>query len=311
VFLRLPHAFGTLLLSGVALAGAACDDETDTTDRSVTVTGITVDPAVFLGTLACTEGRARSYRAELISVESSDVLGVSDVVGCGKPVLFSSGVVPGLRYGARVAIFAEAGGSEDPAWTTECGLDGDGAALAENFEQVTVRGCTPIDQGAAVSKVVVDLSGSLGELACTADGGSIVTLQIEPEAPSGLESVVVPCETPTHTFTEGLVVGDSHAFTITAADPEGVVRWGARCQAEVTSATTFASCSVLSSGATVVLPVTDLVNEAGLTCGASTTSARVSVSGPVDVGQKIVPCDAAATDRGRRQVRLRRRSRPW
>lgn len=292
---RIRLALGTSLLGVAALLGVACDDETDTSDRTVNVTGVTVDPAVFLGGLECTEGRARSYRAELVNVEGETVTAVSDTVGCARPVVFSS-VIPGVRYGARVSIFREVAGSEgEPAWTTECGLDGEGAALAENFEQVTVRGCARIDEGPTAPALVVDLRAALGELGCVEDGGLIQSLRVEPEAPSPLESVELSCASPIHRFTEDLVPGDVHAFAITATDAGGEVGWGARCEAVVVDATTFASCSVLSAKATVVLPIADLVSEAGLTCGATTTGARVSVSGPVDVSQKIVPCDAAAT----------------
>jgi hypothetical protein len=295
VIARIRLALGTLLLGGAALLGVACDDETDTSDRTVNVTGIKVDPAVFLGGLDCTDGRARSYRAELVNVEGETVTATSDTLGCAKPVIFSS-VIPGVRYGARVSIFREPAGSEgEPAWSTECGLDGEGAALAENFEQVTVRGCTLIDEGPSVPELVVDLRGALGELGCVEDGGLVAGLRIEPLAPSALESVDVACATPTHKFTEGLDPGALHAFAITATNAGGAIQWGARCESLVGEATTVASCSGLSAKATVVLPIEGLVSEADLSCGVSTTGVRVSVSGPVDIPQKIVPCDAAAT----------------
>jgi hypothetical protein len=292
------HAHYTLLGVAALLLGA-CDDETDTSGRSVNVTGVKVDPAVFLGGLECAEGRARSYKAELVNVEGEAVTAVSDAVGCARPVVFSS-VIPGLRYGARISIFREVAGFEgEPAWTTECGLDGEGAALAENFEQVTVRGCSLIEVGPSVPQLVVDLGGSFGGLGCLEDGGRIAGLRVEPEAPSTLESVELTCASPKHVFTDGLALGEEHFFAITATDAEGTVAWGARCGAVVGASTTFASCSVLSEKATVVLPIADLVSEAGLVCGApstgSTTAARITVSGAVEVPQKIVPCDAAAT----------------
>ncbi|MFO0548784.1 MAG: hypothetical protein U0271_10375 [Polyangiaceae bacterium] len=174
------------LLAVSALVAAACGDDSSTDTTTVVTTAIIVDPAEFLGDLPCADidGAPRSYRATVYDIEDNTVIGVSEPTSCGAKIAFSN-VETAHFYAADIEVF-DAPAEDSPtsaAWTTTCGKNG-GAGRAQVQEQVTIRGCEPISApGTATTAITVDLGSTLGQLACTADGGDVAELTVTPTAP--------------------------------------------------------------------------------------------------------------------------------
>jgi hypothetical protein len=288
-FARFGHA--PLLVAFVALG---CNESTDSTDSTDIATGVRVDPTEFLGALACAEGAARSYKAELVNAGTEQSFATSARVSCGASVLFTD-LELGELYGARISVFREtvdeAAGS--PAWATECGLAGSGAAKAVDGELVTVRSCEPIVLEGEDPTVVVDLTSLVGEIGCDAETGGIAELDVVPEEGNPLPSVTVACDTPVVNYGSGIEPGTVYRFTIAAKNSAGELSWGSRCEAAAqASSAAFASCSPLASSGTASFPIPALLEAEKLAC-ADFDGALIGVQNLLN--PKLVPCSAAPT----------------
>lgn len=278
----------------VALVSVGCNESTDSTDSTDITTGVQVDPTEFLGALACAEGAARSYKAELVNAGTEESFATSARVSCGASVLFTE-LELGELYGARILVFREtvdeAAGS--PAWATECGLAGSGAAKAVDGELVTVRSCEPIVVEGEDPTVVVDLTSLVGEIGCDAETGGIAELDIVAGEGNSLPSVTVPCDTPVVSYGSGIEPGTVYSFTIAAKNSAGEITWGSRCEAAAqSSSTAYASCSPLASHGTASFPIPALLEAEKLSC-ADFDGALISVQNVLT--PKLVPCSAAPT----------------
>lgn len=270
-----------------------CEEETTTDDRTVNVTGIRVDPELFLGALSCADGEAESYLAELVDADTGNVLQTSDRVSCARSVVFT-GVTLGASYGARVSIYRSppSGAAGDVAWETECGLAGSGSATAANYEVVTVRECTPIDLGEQESSIVLDLSNLTASCAPT---GTTVSFEVLPIDGNPLDPETLECDDATVVFDTGVEAGTTYRFAIEARDADGVVVAGTTCDATAIAGKKVASCGELTSKGSLVFDLPALVEDAEEVCGEGVDGARISIeSGPLTFTQKLVSCGSTA-----------------
>lgn len=285
-----------LPLSG-ALALAACTTDTSTTDTTLLTTSVIVDPAQFLGGLPCgVAGGAFTYRASAVDVDSGEVVGQSDPVSCGAKLSFTN-IEAGKLYGARIAIQDETGSD---AWSTECGLAGDGAAVATSSRQVVISGCTPIvfGGGAGDTAVVIDVDALTAPIGCTGEENGLVFQTTVTPLGASLPEVTVPCGGGEVRY--GAVDhGQRYDFYLVATDFPLEQRWGSRCSATARAGFgVTASCTPLTQRATLDIPVQGALASAGLVCGGadpSATAARVTVTkGPDAQPATLVGCDADA-----------------
>lgn len=302
---RLSRATPLLVLSFVAAVSAtpACVSDDSTEDTSTTTTSVVVDPAEFLGSLPCGDvaGAPKSYSAVITDLTTDTVLATSGRVSCHTPLAFTN-VTAAHRYSAEIQVFdVEADESAEPFWSTSCGTDGDGAALARSLQQVTIRGCEVLTgPGSAETSIAIDATRAVGALGCTDTGGLVLSIDVIPVEPadSDLPTVTQACgQEPLVYSGEQIRAGEKYTFRLDATDLALEQRWATACS--VTPREGFglsASCGVLTNRGTIVFPILELLDEVALTCdptaedGERVTRARVALVGPDDVDATFVDC---------------------
>jgi len=293
-------------LTAVGALAAACGDDETTTDTNAVTTSVTVQPSEFLGTLPCgdIEGAARSYTARVFDLDAEEgtdpTIGQSGRVSCANPLAFTS-VIVGHRYAAEIEIFDVPVGvdAELPTWSTLCADDGFGAAFATALQEITIRGCRPLERldEPAAPGISIDATATAGSLRCADDpeGGLVGTIEIIPIEPEDttLPQVTRSCgQDPVVLKGDDVTDGTHYVFRIEATDIAFEQRWAALCSATARDGLTVpASCSPLTSQGAVVFPIAALAEDAGVTCGEDITRARVSLlAGPDKLDPKSVSC---------------------
>lgn len=292
-----------LALAATALATSSCVSDDSTEDTSTTTTSVVVDPAEFLGSLPCgdVEGAPKSYSAVITDLTTETVLAESGRVSCHTPLAFTN-VTAAHRYSADVQVYdVEADESANPFWSTSCGADGNGAALARSLQQVTIRGCDVLTgPGSAQTSISIDASRAVGALGCTDSGGVVFSIDVIPVEPedSDLPTITQACgQDPLVYSGDEVEAGEKYTFRLDATDFALEQRWATTCT--VTPREGFglsASCGLLTDRGTITFPILALLDEAALSCdptaedGERVTRARIALVGPDDVDETFVDC---------------------
>ncbi len=317
------------ILLGLALGAAACAEETGASDEFVVVTSITVDPALFLGSVPCSSdaGAMRSYVATISDFTEEGrhfTLPSSPPVSCAERVSFRN-VVPGHVYVAEIdgytdlpnelepiggpssgsrALRRVSGGPAEqvaPRWEGGCrGNPTTGGAVAATRVNVTIGECELVDNGpASVTGIRVDPASALGALTCGGKPGQVSAVDVLPVG-SGLPALLgVGCASAAPTYDAGVVAGETYEFRL-EADVDGVA-YGARCSAEAReSVTTTASCNLLSRTGSLEVPLADVLAQAQKACDTDVDAFDVSIEALLGdppvltvVDSGVVACDAA------------------
>lgn len=299
--MRLGRATPALGMALFLLSACVSDDTNE--DTSTTTTSVVVDPAEFLGSLPCgdVEGAPKSYSAVITDLTDDVVLAESGRVSCHTPLAFTN-VTAAHRYSAEIQVFdVEPEASAEPFWTTSCGADGDGAALARSLQQVTIRGCDVLTgPGSAETSITIDTTRTIGALGCTDSGGVVFSVDVIPVEPEGSELPIVTqaCGQDPLVYSGSEVEPDErYTFRLEATDLALEQRWATTCS--VTPREGFvlaASCGTLTDLGTLTFPLLELLDEAALSCDASAqdgeraTRARITLVGPDDVDATFVDC---------------------
>ncbi|MBI4703297.1 MAG: hypothetical protein HY744_19445 [Deltaproteobacteria bacterium] len=179
-----------------ALLASGCTESDDYGSAAVPATQIGVDPADFLGEVACNanEGSAQAYVVTPSAWEDGDdaepfALGSSPPTPCAMDVLFRDVIAVGTLYtaevdvydvpaaalrpfggassGARVMLDASIAARVEPRWSTGCGTRGDEATPAELYRTVLLRPCDPLGDGApAPAAILLEPDRVLGAQPC-------------------------------------------------------------------------------------------------------------------------------------------------
>lgn len=223
------HLPASLLL----LLAASCSDTLDTTTTLATFpTSLTIDPASFLGSVACSNqpGALKSYVATLSEVEIGKpavALASSPPIPCSQPVSFryvvdgrsytvaidgydvpASSLIPcggsesGSRYmlpaseseaGACAALLLAGKVPVAPRWRTGCG----NISSSPSTDRKIVAACAvPLsgdDTTAPPAGITIDPRVALGMLACVSDGGTITRFDIKADDPNQTNHLGLDC----------------------------------------------------------------------------------------------------------------------
>jgi hypothetical protein len=247
------RSLGACAASALLVASSGCAATTDTGIVSGAVTTrITVDPAVFLGNVACGTGpgKMRSYVATLTDVTGPPFdLPSSRPTPCSQPIAFFY-VRPGHQYTARIqgyeqeatALDACSGPSSGSSllvpltacsttpscqdaqssgrvvrrrWSGACLA----AATAVVDDNATFAACDPLlDEGDPAAPPVVDvaLGDTLGNYACGPGADQIAYFNVTVAGGKLPGSTNVPCANAKLTFAAGVAPFATYRFDVVA-----------------------------------------------------------------------------------------------
>ncbi|MFO0757665.1 MAG: hypothetical protein U0359_14305 [Byssovorax sp.] len=266
------------LVAVVALA--ACTTTTDTTTASSgsVASALAVDPADFLGKVACSAqpGGMRSFVATATDVTDPAhplTLGSSSPTPCSQSALFRY-IQIGHVYVAEVDAYEEAAGDLTPLadassgsrhmvlrnppegqagaivaprWTTDCGVAG---VTAVDDERIPFRPCDALVDHRAeppATAITVDPRVTLGFLTCK-PSGTVFAFDVIPEQPSLSPVKGLACGGSAAQFTDGVSAGAAYSFKVHAylfGDPSPA--YEATCQAHAKAGIdTAADCTLLA-----------------------------------------------------------------
>lgn len=306
-----------LQLAGCLDFGLGSDTASNSsgTDFGVYVpdTSLLVDPASFMGDVACTNngGGLRSYVATVYDITSNGpavVLASSSAVPCSRNTVFefispshfyvlevdgyeevADRLVPllGKGSGSRAMVKANADGSPGsdvvmPRWKADCDV-----VKAQERGRVVFGTCNTFrDMGTSPStSIVVEPWTALGENMCVGDGGEVAEFEVDPED-AGLPSAVgLSCPGQPVVYNGGISEGQTYGFVVKgyrhkagATLPELELHWKSLCYAQPKAGqVTLAVCDPLDDKGRIEMKPSLLMGASKYACGQAVAYYTASV----------------------------------
>ncbi len=316
-----------------SLALGSCASDTTAAVHDI-VTSIALDPSEFLGNVACSNapGAPQSYIVLFRDLSDPDGVYVNctglvphctqtstgttcacaaptPAQTCTLPVAFTQDIIEGHQYGATVQVFDVAADEVDPTnptWTTECAIDGVGAAVVVVQQVAYVTGCAPIHtSGSSTTSIVIDLASLVQGLGCASADGKIDGLRVTPVSPVGttLPDLVATCGQASVTYDTGLTAPGNYSFLVTATGPNQTTPgWATTCSATTSAGVAVgAACDPLTNLGALSIDAPTLMQTLDVTCGGSGVGAAKTYDVSFDTGMPTavsatgVPCAVDAT----------------
>jgi hypothetical protein len=258
----------------------------------------------------------RSYVAT-ITADASDpetlfTLPSSPPTPCSQKVQFRY-VVPGHVYSVEIDGYEQRAGELFPLGGAASGsrqlLDGDDAPVEPRWtttcsdvtavdSATTVAGaCEPLqDHGVpGATAIEVNPAASLGALRCAGAGGEIASFDVLPESGAlpAVLGVACPPAAPV-LYGVGIAPGETYTFRIEATGAGGEA-YGASCDALTSEGLTVtASCAPLSSSGALTIPISAILEDAGLACAAGGAASYVATLPDLEIESAPLPCTEGA-----------------